>query len=830
MADGRRDLLRADAGELDADGRDGVGERDVRVDDAGDFTGRGNADGERDLHAADTTSYYTVTGSASVTVNKATLTVTASSTSVSYGSAVPAIAPSYSGWVNGDTSSSLTTAPGCTTVYTATSPVSGSPYATSCSGGVSSNYTFNYVAGTVTVAKATPSVSAWPAASAIGYGQTLASSTLTGGTASVSGTFAWTAPATTPGVGASSQSVTFTPADGTDYNTVTGTASVTVNKATPSVLAWPAASAINYGQTLADSSLTGGTASVSGTFAWTTPATTPSAGTSSQSVTFTPSDGTDYNTVTGSVSVTVNSAPAPAVTSTSPANGATNVNIGNTITATFSLAMDSSTITSSTFTLATSGGTAVSGLVSYVGGTATFTPNTALAYSTSYTATITTAAKSSAEAPLASNYVWTFTTGANPNAVTVDFGTTFQTIRGFGGSTAWLGQLTAAQATALFNQTSGLGLSILRVRIDPTGSASSSPAYVTSNWTQELTNAQEAIAANSNAIVFASPWTPPVSMKSNNNTVEGTLNTGSYGAYASYLEDFAQYFSSNGAPLYAISMQNEPDATVTYESCAWTPAQMDAWVASLTASGATDPLTTKLMMPESQNFLASYSDPTLNDANAVGNVAIVAGHLYGVSPSYATNAESKGKDVWMTEWYPMGQTPASGAQPAIADALIAAKSVHNSMVTGQYNAYVWWWIWNDDCDSVNYGLITDGLGQSGIGCGASAQPQPTYYGYAIGQFSKFVQPGFVRANATSNPVSGVYLSAYKGNGHYVIVAINSNAASSSLSFTIDNATVTSLTPYQTTASGGLAAQSAVTVSSGQFSYTLPAQSITTFYQ
>jgi glucuronoarabinoxylan endo-1,4-beta-xylanase len=47
---------------------------------------------------------------------------------------------------------------------------------------------------------------------------------------------------------------------------------------------------------------------------------------------------------------------------------------------------------------------------------------------------------------------------------------------------------------------------------------------------------------------------------------------------------------------------------------------------------------------------------------------------------------------------------------------------------------------------------------------------------------------------------------------------------------IANATVTSLTPYQTTASGGLAAQSAVSVSSGAFTATLPAQSITTFVQ
>jgi hypothetical protein len=84
---------------------------------------------------------------------------------------------------------------------------------------------------TLTVAKATPTVTAWPTASAITVGQTLASSTLSGGTASTGGTFAWTTPTTVPGVGSYSGNVTLTPTDSTDYNNVTGTVTVTVNAA-----------------------------------------------------------------------------------------------------------------------------------------------------------------------------------------------------------------------------------------------------------------------------------------------------------------------------------------------------------------------------------------------------------------------------------------------------------------------------------------------------------------------------------------------------------------------------------------------------------------------
>ena len=158
------------------------------------------------------------------------------------------------------------------------------------------------------VNKATPTVSTWPTASSITYGQTLASSTLSGGVGSVSGSFAWTTSSTVPSAGTSSQSVTFTPTDTTDYNTVTSTVSVTTSKATPTINSWPTASSITYGQTLASSTLSGGSGSVSGSFAWTTSSTAPSIGTSSQSVTFTPTDTTDYNTATGTVSVTVNQA------------------------------------------------------------------------------------------------------------------------------------------------------------------------------------------------------------------------------------------------------------------------------------------------------------------------------------------------------------------------------------------------------------------------------------------------------------------------------------------------------------------------------------------
>ncbi len=93
-------------------------------------------------------------------------------------------------------------------------------------------------------------------------------------------------------------------------------------KGTPSITTAPTASAINEGQTLADSTLSGGVASVPGSFAFTTPATAPAAGTANQSVTFTPTDLVSNKPVTLNVSVTVNAPPAVDTLFTDPSKNA----------------------------------------------------------------------------------------------------------------------------------------------------------------------------------------------------------------------------------------------------------------------------------------------------------------------------------------------------------------------------------------------------------------------------------------------------------------------------------------------------------------------------
>jgi|HubBroStandDraft_1064217.scaffolds.fasta_scaffold00006_123 hypothetical protein len=187
----------------------------------------------------------------------------------------------------------------------------------------------------------------------------------------------------------------------------------------------------------------------SATFTLTGPGTTPVAGVvtfsaSSNAATFTPASALALSTLytatitTGATdeygialasnfvwTFTTGSAPCavPAVISEIPLNGAVGVCPASVVTATFSEAMNPATINATTFTVTGPGTTSVTGVVTYTGSTATFTPASALALNTLYTATITTGAQDTLGNALPSNFVWTFTTStascAAPTVISV---------------------------------------------------------------------------------------------------------------------------------------------------------------------------------------------------------------------------------------------------------------------------------------------------------------------------------------------------------------------------------------------------------------------------
>lgn len=395
---------------------------------------------------------------------------------------------------------------------------------------------------------------------------------------------------------------------------------------------------------------------------------------------------------------------------------------------------------------------------------------------------------------------------------TIDFAATRQAIRGFGGSSAWITDMNSrpGMADRLFGNTGSqqIGLSILRVRIDPNPDPGNH-----ANWLTELNNAR--LASARGARIIASPWSPPAAMKSNNDVNNGgTLNVDRYADYANYLQSFVSYMEDGGASLYAISIQNEPDWSPTYESCVWTGEQLRTWIVNHASV-----LTTRLIMPEAVNLypgsLPALADPTLNDPAAAAQVDIVGTHIYGSTPAAYANAVSKNKEVWMTE-HTVESTGMQGAMDL-------AREIHQSLAVANYNAYVYWWLQNwivGNSNPYEAGLIND----------PALDLSLTKKGYVLGQFAKFVRPDFVRTDATANPSAGVYVSSYKdlANSSFVIVAVNTAQNDIVQSFTVLNSTVAQLTPYRTSAAENLSRLDDVAMVAGSFSYTLPGYSITTF--
>jgi glucuronoarabinoxylan endo-1,4-beta-xylanase len=372
-----------------------------------------------------------------------------------------------------------------------------------------------------------------------------------------------------------------------------------------------------------------------------------------------------------------------------------------------------------------------------------------------------------------------FATTAGAAPCTIDGAATKQSIDGFGFASVWSGRLSTAQNDILFGTSSGqLGFTLLRVRIDPNKS-----------WADETANAAAAHAHG--ARVLGTPWSPPAAMKTSNNVVHGSLRSDQYAAYASYLNQAA---TSIG--LDWVSLQNEPDWDPDYEGCTWTAQNFLTFMLN-NAQAIGKPI----VMPESLNFNDAMSDPSLNDATAASRISVVAGHFYGNGNYVHTNAISKGKRVWMTEYNTQGQDIATG--------VTIAKQVSDAM-NNQFNAYFWWWV-----SQGSQTTIIDGT-------------TPRKTGYSLGQFAKYVRPGMTRIGTTYNPSTNVYVTAYKNGSTVSIVAINTGTSAVSQAFTFANLSATSLGAVRTSGSENLASVSAATVSNGSFTYDLPAQSITTF--
>jgi glucuronoarabinoxylan endo-1,4-beta-xylanase len=395
-----------------------------------------------------------------------------------------------------------------------------------------------------------------------------------------------------------------------------------------------------------------------------------------------------------------------------------------------------------------------------------------------------------------------------PPNVIVDGDDVHQRIDGFGASSAFTGfTWTAAQADMFFSTTNGIGLSLLRSEIQPGG-------YANAN---EIGLMQMAQARG--VTVWSSPWTPPASFKDTNTLDGGDFVSANNQAYANLLAGYvATMKNSYGVNIYAISIQNEPDEAASYVSCLWTDQQIHDFVPYLYgALAASNVATTKIMLPEDIHWRTNYYLTAMSDPNVAAEVGIIADHNYD-GPNFQTGATTPpaalpayGKSLWETE---VGTGDAYDG--SISNAVYWAGRIHQFMTLAQANAWHYWWLISLNPD--NEGL-TDTAGN------------PAKRMYALGQFSRFVRPGYNGIGVNSGVIPAL-ISAYRDSisPSYAIVAINTNSFDlTNEIFALTNfPSANFVTPWVTSSNLSLASLPPVAVVNSEFVYTLPAMSIMTF--
>jgi glucuronoarabinoxylan endo-1,4-beta-xylanase len=345
----------------------------------------------------------------------------------------------------------------------------------------------------------------------------------------------------------------------------------------------------------------------------------------------------------------------------------------------------------------------------------------------------------------------------------------------------------------------GLGITLIRMAMESDGSLPNGAAA----------SVQAALNVNPGILVWSAPWSPSAAFKTTGDVNTGSLSYSSYSDWASVMATtFLQNAAKAGVPIYAISAQNEPDYNTNgqWEMSLYSPSDMVNFIKTL--GPMLHSAGVKLIAPESMcwSCVAQYFSAIEADPVALAQVDILASHDYGYSAqSYMVPS---GHRLWETEVSNIGSFDSS-----MTMGIWAAKRIHDNLVTAGVSAFHWWWF--DDQEGGTQGLLD----------GSNTPPKN---GFAFGNYSRFIRPGYHRVNVRAGAPSGVDVSAYKGpSGQLVIVMINENGSAANFTMSVANAP-SQFTPWVTSAADNLAVKPVVPVNSGAFPASLPAQSVTTF--
>jgi O-glycosyl hydrolase len=437
------------------------------------------------------------------------------------------------------------------------------------------------------------------------------------------------------------------------------------------------------------------------------------------------------------------------------------------------------------------------------------------------------------------------------STATINGATTYQTINGFGASEAFGEAQTVMNASSsvqtqtlndLYSPTAGAGLTILRNEIPSEAgetiepNAPSSPTATPSYGALGNDDGQEWFSKQVQSNygvnqIFADAWSAPAFMKTNDSvdnggTVCGTpsaaCSSGDWRqAYANYLIQYAKDYAADGINLDYIGFENEANLSTSYASMQMSPAQTANFADVVGPTLASSGLSTKLecCAAEGWNYAAQYTSAITSDPVANSYVKLMTSHGYTQAPTSAL--ATSGQPTWETEWSTFDSFDPAWDDNTDASGFTWAKSIYTGLTSANLSAFLYWWGSTTPSENGdNEGLLEIN--------GSTVTTTGRLWAFA--DYSRYIHPGAVRIGATTSD-GNVDLSAFKNtDGTIAIVALNSNTAADTLSYSLPGTGITNgaAAPFLTNSSNDAAAQATIPVAGGAFTATIPARSLETF--
>jgi glucosylceramidase len=402
--------------------------------------------------------------------------------------------------------------------------------------------------------------------------------------------------------------------------------------------------------------------------------------------------------------------------------------------------------------------------------------------------------------------------GTASNSIIVDSTQTYQTMDGFGfaltgGSAYLIHRLPVTDRNKLLQElfasdSTFIGINYLRISIGSSDLNSYVFSYdnIDPNLTDmNLTNfditpdtydlipvLQSILAINPELKILGSPWSAPTWMKTNKNSIGGSLKTECYGVYANYFVKYLQAMKANGITLDAITVQNEPEYGGNNPSMVMSATEQADFVKNyLGPAFQAAGITTKIIIFDHNCDHPNYPITVLNDADARQYIDGSAFHLYGgsISAMSAVHNAYPDKNVYFTEQW-------VGGSAAVDHFAVNLKWHMKNLIIGaplNWSRNVIEWNLASD---PHYQPHTQGGCSTCLGAltiGTSIRRNVSYF--IIAHASKFVKSGSVRIG--SPIVANLPNVAYKTpEGRKVLIVLNEGSTTQSFNIKFGDKYVT----------------------------------------